>query len=166
MTEPGGSGKKSGGQDGSSGSSSGSQQKRGAGYVLEDQVGHLLRRAHQRATQIFLETFEKAELTPTQWAALSKLASEKAASQNHLGRMTAMDPATIQGVIRRLEGRGLVGRTDDPNDKRRTLLRLTEAGEALVESLKATGFEVSNRTLAPLSAEDRATLVALLKRLV
>lgn len=166
MTEPGGSGTNGGTNGGRTPNRPGSNQKRGSDYVLEDQVGHLLRRAHQRATQIFLEVFEKAELTPTQWAALSKLASEKAASQNHLGRMTAMDPATIQGVIRRLEARGLVGRTDDPNDKRRTLLRLTDAGLALVESLNATGVEVSNRTLAPLSHDDRATLVALLKRLV
>ena len=34
-------------------------------YVLEDQIGHLLRRAHQRATQIFIETFANADLTPT-----------------------------------------------------------------------------------------------------
>jgi DNA-binding MarR family transcriptional regulator len=135
-------------------------------YVLEDQIGHLLRRAHQRATQIFLETFEDAELTPTQWAALAKLASEKAASQNHLGRMTAMDPATIQGVIRRLEARGLVGRTNDPNDRRRTLLRLTEDGEAMVEAVTATGFRVSTRTLQPLDADDQARLLAMLKKLV
>lgn len=135
-------------------------------YVLENQIGHLLRRAHQRATQIFLETFANADLTPTQWAALSKLASETAASQNHLGRMTAMDPATIQGVIRRLEARGLVGRTDDPNDRRRTLLRLTEAGEAMVEQVTATAFQVSARTLAPLDEDEQLRLLAMLKKLV
>lgn len=135
-------------------------------YVLEDQIGHLLRRAHQRATQIFLERFENVDLTPTQWAAMARLASEKTASQNHLGRMTAMDPATIQGVIRRLEARGLVGRTDDPNDRRRTLLRLTEEGEAMVEAVKATAFEVSSRALAPLDDADRHHLLAMLKKLV
>ena len=40
-------------------------------YVVEDQVGHLLRRAHQRATAIFLaELGEKFAVTPTQYAAL------------------------------------------------------------------------------------------------
>ncbi|MCR9176997.1 MAG: MarR family transcriptional regulator [Alphaproteobacteria bacterium] len=135
------------------------------GYVLENQIGHLLRRAHQRATQIFLETFETADLTPTQWAALSKLASETAASQNHLGRMTAMDPATIQGVIRRLEARGLVGRTDDPNDRRRTLLRLTDEGRKMVQDLSATAHKVSEQTLAPLEPEESRALLNTLSKM-
>ena len=104
----------------------------GRPYVLQEQIGHLLRRAHQRATQIFLETFEEAGLTPTQWAALAMLAQEGSASQNALGRVTAMDPATIQGVIRRLEERGLITREPDPDDKRRTSLRLSPDGEAVV----------------------------------
>ena len=45
-------------------------------------------------------------LTPTQWAALAKLREVGDCSQNHLGRLTAMDAATIKGVIDRLTGRG------------------------------------------------------------
>ena len=46
----------------------------GSDYILEDQVGHLLRRAHQRATAIFLEVLGEAfQITPTQYAALVKL---------------------------------------------------------------------------------------------
>ena len=137
----------------------------GRRYVLGDQVGHLLRRAHQRATQIFLEGFETAELTPTQWAALARLAEEGAASQNHLGRMTAMDPATVQGVIRRLEARGLVDREPDPDDRRRTRLKLSAEGAALVARHAATGAKVSAATLAPLTDAEAATFLELLRKL-
>lgn len=137
----------------------------GRSYVLQDQIGHLLRRAHQRATQIFLETFEEAGLTPTQWAALAMLAEEGAASQNALGRMTAMDPATIQGVIRRLEERGLITREPDPDDKRRTKLRLSQEGAALVGRLLATGTRVTDRTLEPLGPEDRRKFLEMLAKL-
>ena len=137
----------------------------GRSYVLQDQIGHLLRRAHQRATQIFLETFEQASLTPTQWAALAMLAEEGAASQNALGRMTAMDPATIQGVIRRLEERGLITREPDPDDKRRTKLRLSEEGEALVHEVTALGTRVTERTLAPIDPEDRRKFLEMLAKL-
>jgi DNA-binding MarR family transcriptional regulator len=137
----------------------------GRSYVLQDQIGHLLRRAHQRATQIFLEVFEEAGLTPTQWAALAMLAEEGAASQNALGRMTAMDPATIQGVIRRLEERGLITREPDPDDKRRTKLRLSEEGEGVVRQVTALGMRVTERTLEPLDAEDRRNFLEMLAKL-
>lgn len=137
----------------------------GRSYVLQDQIGHLLRRAHQRATQIFLEVFEEAGLTPTQWAALAMLAEEGAASQNALGRMTAMDPATIQGVIRRLEERGLITREPDPDDKRRTKLRLSEEGEGLVRQVTALGMRVTERTLEPLDPEDRRKFLEMLAKL-
>jgi len=132
-------------------------------YVLEEQVGHLLRRAHQRATAVFLQRIGEAQLTPTQWAALAKLADTGGASQNHLGRLTAMDPATIQGVIRRLVARKLIETAGDPTDRRRSVLRLTPAGGALVARLQANAREVSRATLEPLGDSERAELLRLLK---
>jgi MarR family transcriptional regulator, lower aerobic nicotinate degradation pathway regulator len=135
-------------------------------YVLEDQVGHLLRRAHQRATAIFLaELGEEFSVTPTQYAALVKLRDLGEISQNRLGRLTAMDPATIQGVIKRLEERQLIERSGDPADRRRTTLRLSAAGAELVAAMIPNGIRVSEATLTPLDAEERRVFLALLRRL-
>lgn len=136
----------------------------GCDYVLQEQIGHLLRRAHQRNTQIFLDVFEEAGLTPTQWAALAMLSEEGAASQNALGRMTAMDPATIQGVIRRLEERGLISREADPDDKRRTVLSLSADGRELVTQMAAAGVRVSEATLAPLTVDERQAFLEALRK--
>lgn len=137
------------------------------GYVLEEQIGHLLRRAHQRATAIFLDRLgNRFDLTPTQYAALVKLRDSGSVSQNHLGRLTAMDPATIQGVIRRLEERALIERSGDPGDRRRTQLRLSAAGEALVGEAIASGAVVSAETLSPLSPAEQVRLLALLRKLI
>jgi DNA-binding MarR family transcriptional regulator len=144
------------------------RRRRGAtdGYVLERQIGHLLRRAHQRATAIFLaELGEGHGVTPTQFAALVKLCDLGAQSQNELGRAIAMDPATIQGVIRRLAARRLIERSADAGDRRRTTLRLTERGLALVERTIPLGLRVSAKTLAPLTASERARFLRLLARL-
>ncbi|MBU0799131.1 MAG: MarR family transcriptional regulator [Alphaproteobacteria bacterium] len=135
------------------------------GYELEAQIGHLLRRAHQRATSLFLASMQEHQLTPTQWAALVKLHEQGALSQNHLGRLTAMDPATIQGVIRRLVTRDLICRAEDLNDRRRAVLRLTEAGTALVDQLFATAAGISRETLSPLSPSEQAVFLKLLQRL-
>lgn len=134
-------------------------------YRLEDQVGYILRKAHQRATAIFQATMPDAQITPTQYTALVRLKEEGEVSQNQLGRLTAMDPATIQGVIRRLVERDLVDIRPDPDDRRRRLLRLSEAGRRHVESLIPNGPTVSDRTLEPLSAEERRIFLKLLQRL-
>ena len=134
-------------------------------YVLEDQIGHLLRRAHQRATAIFTaELGDAFQITPTQYAALVKLHDLGEQSQNQLGRLTAMDRATIQGVIRRLEQRKLIERSGDPGDRRRSSLRLTPAGEALVTAMIPSGIRVSAVTLDPFSAAERQAFLALLRK--
>ncbi len=133
-------------------------------YSLDGQIGFVLRRAHQRATAIFQEHF--SDLTPTQWAVLSKLHEGGPLSQNLLGRMTAMDAATMQGVVRRLMERGLVSRDSDPNDRRRLTLCLTEAGRETVLSSTDKAFAVSRETLSPLNPRERATLLRLLSRLI
>ena len=134
-------------------------------YKLEDQVGFLLRRVNQRHLALFAEGFAATGLTPTQFAALVKLNDEGALSQNRLGRLTAMDPATILGVIQRLEARELVHRQADAHDGRLTILRLTEAGTALVQRSLKRGLQVSARTLEPLTPHEQKTLLALLEKL-
>ena len=134
-------------------------------YLLEAQVGHRLRRAHQRASAVFMNHFAELQLTPTQYAALVKIRDEGEVSQNYLGRLTAMDPATMKGVIDRLEKRGLIASKPDPKDRRRTLWRLTAAAEKLLVPAIEAGRAVTEETLAPLSPEERTTFLALLGRL-
>lgn len=135
------------------------------GYVLEDQVGFLLRKAHQRATLIFNEIMVRFDITPTQFAALAKIDDEGAISQNHLGRLTAMDPSTILGVVGRLQRQGLVHLRSTPGDARLSMIELTLPGQQRVAEMKAAAAEVSKRTLAPLKPADAKTLNELLARI-
>lgn len=138
----------------------------GADYHLEDQIGYLLRRAHQRATAVFVERMGPVELTPTQWAVLFKLHEVGEISQNSLGRLVAMDFATLQGVVKRLTQRSLIVRTRDPNDGRRLVLRLTDAGETLVTENISLGVGISREILGPLSPQERDTVIRLLRRIM
>jgi DNA-binding MarR family transcriptional regulator len=135
-------------------------------YVLEDQVGFILRRAHQYATDVFNEVMAGFDVTPMQFAALAKLHDLGPTSQNQLGRLIAMDPATIFGVAGRLVRRGLVRQSIEPNDARLVMLALTPDGHALVEAMKARGVEVSRRTLDRMSREEAEILCRLLGKLV
>jgi DNA-binding MarR family transcriptional regulator len=137
---------------------------RAATYVLEDQVGFLLRRANQRHTTIFAERMVE-DLTPTQWAALAKLFERGPLSQNLLGRHTAMDAATIKGVVDRLTARGFTVGEPDPEDARRRRIALTAEGRALVKRAAAVALAITEETLKPLSASERKALMRLLDKI-
>ena len=134
------------------------------GYRLEDQVGFYLRRAGQRHAAIFAGHMSD-ELTPTQWAALVKLAEFESLSQNLLGRETAMDAATIKGVVDRLLKRGFVATGPDPEDGRRMRVSITRAGVAAVERGVAAATSITAETLQPLAPDEQRQLVELLKRI-
>lgn len=133
-------------------------------YVLDEQIGFILRQVWQRHTAIFARDIG-TNLTPTQWAALSKLVESGPCSQNQLGRMTAMDVATIKGVIDRLTARGLTETSPDPEDGRRLLVSLTRAGQQIAEKLAPNALAITRETLAPLDARERETLMGLLNKL-
>jgi DNA-binding MarR family transcriptional regulator len=133
-------------------------------YNLDEQVGFILRQVWQRHAAIFAREIG-INLTPTQWAALAKLAETGPCSQNLLGRLTAMDVATIKGVIDRLTARGLTETSPDPEDGRRLLVSLTRAGQQVVEKAAPNALGISKETLAPLDAKERETLMALLDKL-
>jgi MarR family transcriptional regulator, lower aerobic nicotinate degradation pathway regulator len=134
------------------------------GYRLEDQVGFYLRRAGQRHAAIFASHMGD-ELTPTQWAALVRLTELTSVSQNLLGRETAMDAATIKGVVDRLGKRGLIATAPDPGDGRRMLVSITHAGREAVARGIAAANAITAETLEPLQPGEQRNLLNLLRRI-
>ncbi|ANT49457.1 MarR family winged helix-turn-helix transcriptional regulator [Mesorhizobium amorphae] len=132
-------------------------------YHLQEQVGFILRKAHQRHVAIFAAHI--ADLTPPQFAALAKLHDVGETSQNQLGTLIAMDAATVKGVIDRLKARGLVELSKHEVDKRRLLVNLTVEGREAVERLIPLARGITEETLAPLSAKEAATFMRLLAKL-
>src|SRR5450759_5589587 len=133
-------------------------------YVLDDQVGFLLRVTLQRHTSIFTTRMIEG-LTQTQFAALSKLHEVGPCSQNHLGRLIYLDAATIKGVVDRLGVRGFVTALNDPKDRRRRAVALTDCGRQATEAAMLVAAEITAATLAPLTAEEQHTVTRLLKTL-
>jgi MarR family transcriptional regulator, lower aerobic nicotinate degradation pathway regulator len=133
-------------------------------YILDEQIGFILRQVWQRHAAIFAREIG-INLTPTQWAALSKLMETGPCSQNQLGRLTAMDVATIKGVIDRLTARGLTETSPDLEDGRRLLVSITRTGQQVVEKAAPNALAITRETLAPLDAKERETLMGLLGKL-
>jgi MarR family transcriptional regulator, lower aerobic nicotinate degradation pathway regulator len=133
-------------------------------YVLDDQVGFLMRVAMQRHTAIFTARMIEG-LTQTQFAALAKLYEVGPCSQNHLGRLIYLDAATIKGVVDRLSARGFLTALADPKDRRRRAVALTERGREVTEAAVKVAAEITAATLKPLTAEEQRQATRLLKKL-
>ncbi|MEM7317706.1 MAG: MarR family transcriptional regulator [Pseudomonadota bacterium] len=135
-----------------------------ADYVLDDQVGFVLRLVRQRHVAIF-QKLAPFDLTPTQFSALVRLAEMGECSQNELGRRTAMDVATIKGVVDRLRKKGLVQIQADPQDKRRTMLSVHSNYRAIADKLHDAGHRITAQTMEPLTSREQAEFLRLLKKL-
>jgi DNA-binding MarR family transcriptional regulator len=133
-------------------------------YRVDQQIGFFLRQANQRHVAIFSGRMGD-RLTTTQWAALSKLRDIQPTSQNQLGRETAMDVATVKGVVDRLVARDFIQTAADPKDGRRLILSLTAAGEAALTRNTGTAQAITEETLSPLTSGERMMLIELLTKI-
>ena len=112
-------------------------------YILDEQVGFLMRIAGQRHSVIF-QQHVPLDLTPPQFSVLMKVLELGSCSQNELGRRTAMDVATIKGVVDRLRTRKLVTVRSDLKDKRRSVVEPTEETKSYADLLKQVGLLISD----------------------
>ena len=136
-----------------------------SGYILEHQIGFILRQASQRHHAIFNSNMPNG-ITPTQFSVLNMLSRLQQCSQNLLGRMVGMDAATIKGVIDRLCARGLTITASDLDDARLILVSLTPEGRALAAKCLVIAAEISKEALAPLNATEQKQLLVLLKKII
>ncbi|MBT9384397.1 MarR family transcriptional regulator [Pseudooceanicola sp. CBS1P-1] len=127
-------------------------------------AGHLIRRLHQRSTQVFLREAQRAglELTQVQFAALETLSRNEGIDQAQLAALIAYDRATIGGVVERLERKALLRREVSPRDRRARVLTLTPEGRALIERFLPVVAGLQDEILSELTPEERRQLHALM----
>ena len=135
-------------------------------YRLEDQIGYLLGRAQAVALGNLRRDMGDIDLTPPQLGAMLKLMELGEVSQNDLGRQSGMKPATVHGVVQRLEKRGLVSSRPSPDDQRRRLIFLTTAGQEVALTLTVHSQQAARKTLSALSGQEQQTLTDLLKKII
>lgn len=134
-------------------------------FRLDDQVGHLLRRAYQRASAHLAGHLRPHDLTPMQFAALMRLRESGPLSQNQLGRLISMPPANIHGLVGRLKKRDLIDTGRDPSDQRLVLIDLSAKGRRMARTLIPLDLRSTADALAPLPATERKTFLALLRKM-
>ena len=133
---------------------------------LEALPGTYIRRLQQIAVALFLQEAEPFGVTPVQYAALQGVAATPGVDQRTLARTIGLDTSTTGGVIDRLEARGLLQRSANPDDRRVRLLTLTPEGRALLEQVTPAMLRAQQRILEPLPAAERRQFMRMLRTLV
>ena len=134
-------------------------------YDFSEQVGHLLRRAYQRHTALFQQTIPDTQLTAAQFVVLCAVRDCGACSLSEIVKRTAIDQATVRGVIDRLKLRKLLGVRHDEADRRKVLVSLLPAGLELVQSMVPFAFEITEKTFAGFNPAERLAMIYLLNKM-
>ncbi|GAA1259354.1 MULTISPECIES: MarR family transcriptional regulator [Streptomyces] len=134
-----------------------------AAVDLTTHPGHLARRL-QQAHYLLWNTMVSEEITSPQFAVLNALVAEPGLDQRTVGERVGLDRSTIAEVISRLSRRGLIDKVRDPQDGRRSLLRLTDDGTRIHRKLTVRTARMNQIFLAPLSADEQAVFFDLIQR--
>jgi DNA-binding MarR family transcriptional regulator len=98
------------------------------------------------------------ELTFAQARALIILAVRKELTVSHLGRLLGVGNPTASILVQQLVERGLVTRTEGSNDRRQTVIRLSDQGAEIGVGRRKAREKQWHRWLAHLSDEDLSAL--------
>jgi DNA-binding MarR family transcriptional regulator len=128
--------------------------------------GYLMKRLGMMMKERSVGALEPSGLTPYHHAVLALLAEQPRETQGMIADALGFDRSHLVGVLDELEQRGLIERRRDPEDRRRHLVSLTADGRDALERMRAVSKEIEAEFLAPLDAEERATLHRLLRVLM
>lgn len=124
-----------------------------------------VQRAARTLARVFDEAFRPVAITSGQFSLMMALNRPEPARMRGIAAFLAMDRTTLTAALKPLERRGLVAVGADPADRRSRLLRLTDAGRAvLAEALpiwEATHAGIERRLPAGDGDSLRAALIAL-----
>lgn len=111
------------------------------------------------------EYSQRYSLGVTEWRVMAVLGRWPGLSASQVAQRTAMDKVAVSRAVARLLQAGRLSRTADAGDRRRALLRLSPAGQAIHDEVvpHARGFE--ERLLDGMPQAERALLFGLLDRL-
>ena len=117
------------------------------------------------STAIAREYSARFALTVTEWRVMAVLGRYPGLSANQVAQRTAMDKVAVSRALARLLEAGRVTREFDEDDRRRSVLHLSEAGYAVYDQVAPMALDFERHVLAGMPDKERALLFRLLDRL-
>ena len=134
--------------------------------VLYRTPGYLARRFQQVCAAIISESLAAEGLSQLQWAVLVSIDNYPGIDQRRLAEALGIVAVNVGQIIDELEAKGVVERRLNGADRRVRELFLTARGTKLRKRLQPNNRLTNARILAPLSPDERKTLIDLLVRVI
>jgi DNA-binding MarR family transcriptional regulator len=131
---------------------------------LDNQLCFPLYAAAKEVVRLYAPLLGEIDLTYTQYIAMMVLWQERELTVKEMGRRLFLDAGTLSPMLKKMEQRGLLRRTRDPEDERSVLLTVTEAGMALRNRAEAIPGKIRPRV--PLTEDEARLLYRLLYKIL
>lgn len=127
-------------------------------YNFDESVGYWVTMASQSIRRVLGQRLSEQDLTLRQWEVLAMLACNPELSQAQLAERMGIEPATLAGVVNRMERDGWINKTSSSEDRRQSRLSPTAQAESIWNRSLTLSAEVRAQAVAGVSQEDLQTL--------
>ena len=141
------------------------QQRDASPTSLDDRASFLLSSLGAQSARKFGARLVPLGVQPSHFGLLMHLARENGQSQQQLADLLGIHRNVMVGLVDDLENRGLVERRRHPSDRRAHAIHLTAAAFDLLNEANRLADEQEAELFSGMSADDRARVIGLLKRL-
>ena len=131
-------------------------------HFLPYRLSVLSNRVSGTIARIYTERFQ---LSITEWRVMAILGRYPGLSANQVAQRGAMDKVAVSRAVARLLDAGRIEREFDDDDRRRSVLRLSEAGYRVYDEVAPLALDFERHLLGDMSAQERELLFGLLDRL-
>src|ERR1700728_4721387 len=129
-------------------------------------LGYLLKHVQLRFSELATAALAPTGINGREAAVLRAIDNPHPLAQGEIARRMGIDRTTMVALIDDLQERGLVQRRQDPDDRRKNVVGLTDAGQDITRQATRIGEQAERTFLSPLSAGEaeqfKKTLHALL----
>ena len=126
--------------------------------ALAGRLGYLVKHAQLRLAELTAAAMAPFGITGRQCAVLIAIDSQAPLSQQEVARRLGVDRTTMVLLIDELENKRLVQRRQDPGDRRKNVVALTDAGRTTLRKASDATAEAERLFLGPLSGDEATQL--------
>jgi DNA-binding MarR family transcriptional regulator len=134
--------------------------------VSEEHLGLLIATARRRLKQAVMARVRRYRVNTQQFWMLLHAAAHPGATIGELAQLLRADAPTASRIFSSLAQRKLVRLEADREDRRRTRVHLTAAGEALAHELQPVGRSIRSAVVSGLTHDEQQTLRSSLRKVI
>jgi DNA-binding MarR family transcriptional regulator len=131
----------------------------------DDSLAEAVRSVAHQLRRISVESLARWEVSPSQARALRVVTQHGAIRPTELSEHLHIAPRSATEVVDFLEAKGLVERRPDPQDRRATLVAVTDHGVEIGKAIRSAQGAETERLFDRLGTTDRDHLARILRKL-